>query len=175
MVRRISQRSGSMPGALVLILAAGAAAWVLLRAGKSGAAAGGQNRSIFILKIVVLFGVAAALFATKGWPLALMVILAAGGVTAIEIWRDRALRAQEGEGMIPGAARAPVSKAALALDEAAAILGVPASASAEDIRAAHKKLIGQLHPDKGGTDYLAAKINDARRIMLERLGAGAAE
>jgi hypothetical protein len=177
MVRRISQRSSAMLGAFALFLAAGAAAWALLRAGKGGAALGGQNRSVFILRIVVLFGVAAAMFAAKGWPLALMVILAAGGVTAIEIWRDRALRAQEGEGMIPGAGatRAPATKAALALEEAAAILGVPADASADDIRAAHKKLIGQLHPDKGGTDYLAAKINDARRIMLERLGAGAAE
>lgn len=163
-----------MLGAFVLFLAAGAAVWALMRAGKSGPAAGGQNRSLFILKIVVLLGIAAALFATKGWPLALMVILAAGGVTAIEIWRDRALKAQEGEGMIPGAARVPVTKAALALEEAAAILGVAADASADDIRAAHKKLIGQLHPDKGGTDYLAAKINDARRVMLERLGASAA-
>ncbi|HBS33665.1 MAG TPA: hypothetical protein DEA50_01125 [Parvularcula sp.] len=165
-----------MLGPIVLLLAAGAAAWALLRAGK-GAAAGGRSSNIFILKIVVLLGVAAALLATKGWPLALMVILAAGGVTAIETWRDRALRAQEGEGMVPGAGamRAPATKAALALEEAAAILGVPADASADDIRAAHKKLIGHLHPDKGGTDYLAAKINDARRILLERLGAGAAE
>lgn len=166
-----------MFGAFALILAAGAAAWALMRAGKPGAAAGGQNRSMFILKIIILLGIAAALFATKGWPLALMVILAAGGVTAIEIWRDRAVGGREGEGMIPGAgaARVPATKVALALEEAAAILGVAADASADDIRAAHKKLIGQLHPDKGGTDYLAAKINDARRVMLERLGMGAAE
>ncbi len=166
-----------MLGAVVLFLAAGAAIWALMRAGKAGAAAGGQNRSVFILKVVVLLGVAAALFATKGWPLALMVILAAGGVTAIEVWRDRAIGGREGDGMIPGAgaARVPATKAAATLEEASAILGVPADASAEDIRAAHKKLIGQLHPDKGGTDYLAAKINDARRVMLERLGAGAGE
>jgi hypothetical protein len=166
-----------MLAVLALLLAAGAAGWALMRAGKPGARAGGQNRSMFILKIVVLLGVAAALFATKGWPLALMVILAAGGVTAIEIWRDRAIGAREGEGPVPGAgaAPAPVAKAALALEEAAAILGVRADASADDVRTAHKKLIGQLHPDKGGTDYLAAKINDARRVMLERPGMGAAE
>ncbi len=167
-------------GLIALLFAAGLAAWALLRAGKvDEAKAGGNNRSLTILKVVVWFGIAAALFAAKLLPLALMVLLAAGGVTAIEVWRERALKSGDagGEGMIPGAgaSRAPLSKAALALEEAAAILGVPAGASADDIRAAHKKLIGQLHPDKGGTDYLAAKINDARRVMLARIGAKAGE
>jgi curved DNA-binding protein CbpA len=54
------------------------------------------------------------------------------------------------------------------LAEAAAVLGVAPDADEEAIKAAHKKLIGQLHPDKGGSDYLAAKINDARRVMLEK-------
>lgn len=162
-----------MLGGLALLLAAGAAFWALYRAGKGGAAGGGQKRAVFILKLVVWLGIAAALLAAKLFPLALMVLLAAGGVTAIELWRDRAIGAGGGERVIPGAgaARAMVPKAALALEEAAAILGVGPGASADEIRAAHKKLIGQLHPDKGGTDYLAAKINDARRVMLERLGA----
>jgi hypothetical protein len=165
-----------MFGGLALLLAAGAAFWVLYRAAKGdGAKSGGQKRAVFLLKVVVWLGIAAALLAAKLLPLALMVLLAAGGVTAIELWRDRAIRANgaAGEGVIPGAgaSRASVPKSALAHEEAAAILGVAAGASADEIRAAHKKLIGQLHPDKGGTDYLAAKINDARRVMLERLGA----
>ncbi len=164
-----------MVGGLALLLAAGAAFWVLYRAGKGGAARGGQKRAVFLLKVVVWLGIAAALLAAKLLPLALMVLLAAGGVTAIELWRDRAIKANGGEGerAIPGAgaARAVVPKAVLVHEEAAAILGVSAGATADEIRAAHKKLIGQLHPDKGGTDYLAAKINDARRVMLERLGA----
>ena len=155
------------------MLAAAAAFWALYRAGRpAGAKAGGQKRAVFILKLVVWLGVAAALLAAKLFPLALMVLLAAGGVTAIELWRDRAIDA-DGAAAIPGAgpSRAPLTKTALAIEEAAAILGVDIGASADDIRAAHRKLIGQLHPDKGGTDYLAAKINDARRVMLERLGA----
>ncbi len=167
-------------GVLALLLAAGVAVWALVRAAKTDEAkAGGQNRTVFILKLVVWFGIAAALFAAKLMPLALMVLIAAGGVTAIEVWRERTLKSGEagGDSMIPGAGQtaAPAGKKALALEEAAAILGVAAGASADDIRAAHKKLIGQLHPDKGGTDYLAAKINDARRLMLERLGAQAGE
>lgn len=165
-----------MFGGLALLLAAGAAFWVLYRASKGGgAAAGGQKRAVFLLKLVVWLGIAAGLLAAKLLPLALMVLLAAGGVTAIELWRDRAITSNGGEGerAVPGAgaARAVVPKGVLAHEEAAAILGVELRASGDEIRAAHKKLIGQLHPDKGGTDYLAAKINDARRVMLERLGA----
>ena len=41
-------------------------------------------------------------------------------------------------------------------------------ASEEAIRAAHHRLMKQLHPDHGGTDYLATKINRARDVLLHR-------
>lgn len=50
--------------------------------------------------------------------------------------------------------------------EALAVLGLPADASEDDIRAAHRRLIQQLHPDQGGSDYLAAKINRAKDILI---------
>jgi len=53
-------------------------------------------------------------------------------------------------------------------DEAAAVLGVSIDADEDAIKAAHKKLIAQIHPDKGGTNYLAAKINEARDFLLSR-------
>lgn len=50
--------------------------------------------------------------------------------------------------------------------EALRVLGLQDSANADDIRAAHRKLILQNHPDKGGSDYLASKINEAKDALL---------
>jgi len=53
-------------------------------------------------------------------------------------------------------------------EEAALILGVAANAAEEEIKTAHRILITKNHPDKGGSDYLAAKINQARDVLLSR-------
>lgn len=61
----------------------------------------------------------------------------------------------------PGAPTSSMDRA-----EALMVLGLEEGASVQDIKDAHRKLIAGMHPDHGGTDYLAAKINQAKDILL---------
>lgn len=52
--------------------------------------------------------------------------------------------------------------------EARAVLGVDAAADADAIRAAHRRLVSAVHPDKGGSADLTRRINAARDVLLKR-------
>jgi DnaJ domain len=60
-----------------------------------------------------------------------------------------------------------VDTGAMTNNEAWQVLGLEAGASREEIIKAHKRLIQKLHPDRGGNEYLAAKINAARDRLLD--------
>ena len=72
-----------------------------------------------------------------------------------------------GRGQARGSSGLPRATA-MSYAEALTVLGLREGASQAEIRAAHRRLIQQMHPDKGGTDYLAAKINEAKDVLSRR-------
>ncbi len=170
-------------GLAALMLAVGLAGWFLVRlARQNGTTAGGGSvdahrrsaRNELAFKAILWLAITAVLFAVKLWPLALMVLIAAAAVTGIEFWRQETVDRLEADPHTggqsahgPRGAKGP-SPALTTLDpaEARAVLGLGMSASDSEIKAAHRRLIAQLHPDSGGSDYLAAKINAARDVLL---------
>jgi DnaJ homolog subfamily C member 19 len=60
-----------------------------------------------------------------------------------------------------------VPKAPMARDEAAKLLGIATDASPGDVNEAHRRLIARVHPDAGGSKELAARVNQARDVLLK--------
>jgi hypothetical protein len=76
------------------------------------------------------------------------------------IWRDH-MEAEPGDRQ-GGAPRS----GGMTKEEAYEILGLEAGASPADIRKAHRRLMQRLHPDVGGSSFLAARINEAKDVLL---------
>jgi DnaJ-class molecular chaperone len=51
--------------------------------------------------------------------------------------------------------------------QALAILGLESHATKDEIIAAHRRLIQKMHPDHGGSTYLAARINEAKTLLVK--------
>ena len=76
-------------------------------------------------------------------------------------WRDHA---QAGATAGPGS----WSTGKMTEEEAYQILGLAAGASVADIGRAHRTLMKKLHPDQGGSTYLAARVNEAKDVLTRR-------
>jgi hypothetical protein len=81
-------------------------------------------------------------------------------------WRDELAGERAGGGRSSAGARS--TSGDMSVEEAYAILGLSSGADAEAIKEAHRRLMVKLHPDHGGSDYLATKINRARDVLLHK-------
>lgn len=97
-----------------------------------------------------------AVFAAKGHPFAGLILIGACGawLRRPKSWQRRAT-----------ASARPIAQD-MALAEARALLGLAPDADREAIIAAHRRLIARNHPDSGGTEALAARLNAARDLLL---------
>jgi hypothetical protein len=84
------------------------------------------------------------------------------GVPLLEAWLDRA----HPEWRDAARAPPPASGGPMTRAEAYAVLGLPEGADEAAIRAAHRRLMRTAHPDSGGSDWMAARLNEARDVLI---------
>ncbi len=143
--------------ALIGLALAAIAVWALVRLGRQGETPGKGHWRIAatVLGAVMLAG--AVLAGSRGlW------LMTAGlaGAGAYLIFSSRIRPASPRQ--------APSLGQTLTEAEARAILGVEANATPEAINTAWRRLMGRAHPDQGGTEGLAARVNAARDRLLGR-------
>jgi hypothetical protein len=137
----------------------------------------GGNRSVAdrrVAQLIAFVGLAVALFTFKLLPLGILILLIGVGLFTMNFVKERLLFASfqnldEDEPPSQSGARIGSRPAGgMTRAEALAVLGLGDAEDDAAINAAHRRLIARAHPDQGGTNYMAAKINEARDVLLQR-------
>ncbi len=136
---------------LVWLALAAIAVWALVRLGRQTERRGrGHWRVTATLFSAVLIAAAVLLAARGAW-------LPAAALAGAGLWLTVSSRQ-----------RAPAPRTeAMSATEARSLLGVSADATRQEINTAWKRLMGRAHPDQGGTEGLASRLNAARDRLLK--------
>jgi hypothetical protein len=90
----------------------------------------------------------------------------AQGCRLFEAYLDRAFPGWEGVG---GAGTGAAPSRGMGAEEAYLVLGLGPGATRAEIAAAHHNLMKRFHPDQGGSNYLASKVNEAKDVLLKKV------
>ena len=90
----------------------------------------------------------------------------AESVPLLEAWLDRSAPDWREADFAAGTPPPAAGPGRMTRAEALEVLGLKEGASPDEIRAAHRRLMRAAHPDQGGSDWLAARINQARDVLL---------
>jgi DnaJ-domain-containing protein 1 len=137
---------------LIWLVLAGIVVWALVRLGRqTEEPRRGQWRVAATLIAAALLGGGALALARGAW-------ITGVGLCGAALWLTLASRIRS----------VPPRAEGLSDAEARSILGVSADATTQDIAAAWRRLMARAHPDQGGTEGLAAKLNAAKDRLLKK-------
>jgi DnaJ homolog subfamily C member 19 len=114
-----------------------------------------------LLTLSILLGLAGLLMLFRGGYMIAIPALAAAGLAWVRYGQLKKLLETGSKPTMTQANGGGMDRA-----QALAVLGLAEDASETEIVAAHRRLITGLHPDQGGSDYLASQINEARDVLL---------
>lgn len=176
-------------GRMILLIAVGIFAWLAIQQFKYSPPE--RRRKLLLQYVLIALAVAAVLLAVTGrlhWVGAAVAVVLP---LLNRLWRtfgrhlpwiapliakhaqaraekEKAKRSN-GEGPKADSQAQRPQEPQLTVAEARKILSVSAHASRDEIIGAHRKLIQKFHPDRGGNDYLASRINAAKALLLKQL------